>query len=56
MDSVHLEGIKTDARYNWQHLYFVSKKRYKVFRQERTREVCRKAFEESAARFGFRIS
>ena len=55
MNSVNCKEIKTDARYNWQHLYFVSKKRYKVFRKEKTREVCRKAFYESAERFGFII-
>ena len=55
MDSINPEEIKTDARYNWQHLYFVSKKRYKVFRKEKTREVCRKAFYESAEKFGYEI-
>jgi len=55
MDSVNFEEIKTGARYNWQHVYFVSKKRYRVFKKEKTREVCRSAFYESAERFGFEI-
>ena len=55
MDSVNLEEIKTDARYNWQHLYFVSKKRYAVFRREITREICIKAFKEVEKQFGFKI-
>ena len=55
MDSVNLAGIKTDARRNWQHIYFVSKKRRHVFKKEKTREACRRAFYESAERFGFEI-
>ena len=55
MGSVDFEGIKTDARYNWQHVYFVSKKRRRVFRSEYTRKVCRNAFFESAKQFGFEI-
>jgi len=55
MVSVNSKSIKTDARYNWQHLYFVSKKRYKVFKKEKTRKVCKLAFEESAEKFGFTI-
>ena len=55
MVSVNSKSIKTDARYNWQHMYFVSKKRYKVFKKEKTRKVCIQAFEESAERFGFYI-
>ena len=57
MNSVNYKEkeIKTDVRYNWQHLYFVSKKRYKVFKKEKTRKVCKLAFEESAEKFGFTI-
>ena len=55
MDSVNPESIKTDARYNWQHIYFVSKNRYVVFRKEKTRIVCKDALYEAAERFGFTI-
>jgi len=55
MNSVSTERIKTDARYNWQHMYFNSKKRYRVFRKEKTREVCRKAFKEAEEMYGFTI-
>ena len=55
MVSENFERIKTDARYNWQHIYFVSRNRYAVFGKEKTRDICRKAFEEVAVLFGFEI-
>lgn len=55
MISETFENLKHEGRYNYQHMYFVSKKRYKVFKKEKTREVCRIAFYESAKRFGFEI-
>lgn len=55
MSSVNFEEIKTDARYNWQHLYFVSKCRRKVFRKEKTVACIRQAFKEVEENFGFKI-
>jgi len=43
------------VRYNWQHIYFVSKKRRRVFGKQKTIDACREAFYESADRFGFKI-
>jgi len=43
------------ARYNYQHIYFVSKKRKRVFRKQKTIDACRAAFYEAAERFGFTI-
>ena len=55
MASVDLEEIKTDARYNWQHMYFVSKKRKRVFRKQKTTDCVKEAFHEVEERFGFKI-
>ena len=55
MVSMSFEEIKTDARYNWQHVYFVSKKRRRVFLKEKTRAACKAAFEETAQQFDFEI-
>lgn len=42
-------------RYNYQHIYFVSKKRRKVFKKDKTINACREAFYEAAEKFGFEI-
>ena len=55
MASVDLKEIKTDARYNWQHLYFVSKKRRKVFRKQKTIDCVKRAFQEVEEQFGYQI-
>jgi REP element-mobilizing transposase RayT len=55
MDSVNFEEIKTDARYNWQHLYFVSKKRRRVFRKQKTIDCVVAAFQEVEEKFGYEI-
>lgn len=55
MGSVNFEEIKTDARYNWQHIYFVSKFRYRVFGKQKTIDCVKKAFHEVEERFGFEI-
>lgn len=55
MVSVSCEEIKSSGSYNWQHIYFVSKKRYCVFRKEKTREVCRHALYEAAKQFDIGI-
>jgi len=55
MDSVNLEELKTDARYNWQHIYFVSKKRRMVFRKQKTIDCVKKAFHEVEEQFGYTI-
>ena len=52
---LNLEEIKTDARYNWQHLYFVSKKRKRVFRKQKTIDCVKRAFHEVEERFGYEI-
>lgn len=52
MDSVNnAQNIRVSERahvhgYNWEHMVFVSKCRYRVFRKEYTREVIRKAIYE----------
>ena len=48
-------NLKDDVRYNYQHIYFVSKKRKKVFRKQKTIDACKSAFYEAADRFGFTI-
>jgi REP element-mobilizing transposase RayT len=52
MNSVNpVKGYNTRTyahRYNWQHMMFVSKCRFKVFKKEYTREVIRKAIYEIA--------
>ena len=53
--STIFENINYDARYNYQHIYFVSKKRKKVFRKQKTIDACKEAFYESEKRFGFKI-
>ncbi len=55
MGSENFEEIKTDARYNWQHIYFVSKKRKKVFRKQKTIDCVTAAFHEVEERFGYEI-
>ncbi len=55
MDSVISEGIKTDARYNWQHIYLVSKKRRGVFRKQKTIDCVKTAFHEVEEMFGYQI-
>ena len=57
MSSGTLRNLKHEerGRYNYQHIYFVSKKRKKVFRKQKTIDACRKAFYEAAERFGFEI-
>jgi len=50
-----IEDSKEDARYSWHHLYFVSKKRYKVFGKEKTIQVCMEAFKEVERDFGYKI-
>lgn len=55
MVSVISEGIKTDARYNWQHIYLVSKCRKGVFRKQKTIDCVRKAFHEVEEMFGYQI-
>ena len=55
MVSENLEEIKTDARYNWQHLYFVSKKRKRVFRKQKTIDCVKSAFREVEENFGYKI-
>ena len=42
-------------RYNWQHMMFVSKCRYKVFKKEMTREVIRRALYKIAEANGMTI-
>ncbi len=46
---------KESGRYNYQHIYFVSKKRKAVFRKQKTIDACRAAFYEAAGQFGFTI-
>ena len=41
--------------YSYHHLIFVTKKRYKLFKNPHTREVCQKAFKEIEERYGFKI-
>lgn len=49
MDSGNYKNINWSGHgFNWQHLVFISKCRYKVFRKEHTREVTRKAIYEIA--------
>ena len=55
MVSVNFKKLKSDGRYNWQHLVLVSKCRYRVFRQQKTIDCVKKAFSEVEERFGFRI-
>jgi len=55
MVSVTFENINYDARYNYQHIYFVSKKRKKVFRKQKTIDACKEAFYEAEKKFGFKI-
>jgi REP element-mobilizing transposase RayT len=55
MASVDFEELKTDARYNWQHLYFVSKKRRRVFRKQKTIDCVTAAFREVEEKFGYEI-
>jgi putative transposase len=51
-----VKEYKTYAhRYNWQHMMFVSKCRFKVFKKENTREVIRKAIYEIAEANGITI-
>ena len=55
MVSGTFENINYDARYNYQHIYFVSKKGKKVFRKQKTIDTCREAFYEAAKKFGYKI-
>ncbi len=48
-------NLKDGVRYNYQHNYFVSKKRRKVFRKQKTIDACQEAFYEAAEKFGFII-
>jgi putative transposase len=49
MDSGNYKNINLSGHgFNWEHLVFISKCRYKVFRHEYTREVIKKAIYEIA--------
>ena len=57
MNSVnHATNIKPPAKelghqYNWQHMIFVTKYRYKMFRNPKTVEIIRRAINEEAEKF-----
>ncbi|TAL54246.1 MAG: IS200/IS605 family transposase [Nanoarchaeota archaeon] len=55
MSSGTLGNKKQKGRYNYQHIYFVSKKRKGVFRKQKTIDACREGLYEAADRFGIQI-
>jgi len=48
-------GIKDDLRRNLYHLVFVSKCRYRVFRNEFTKKVCVDSFHEVEQKYGLKV-
>lgn len=42
-------GKEREWQYNWEHVVFVSNKRKRVFKKEKTRVVVRNGIEEAAA-------
>ena len=44
-----------DHQYNWQHLVFVTKYRYKMFGKQKTIETIRRAFYDVAQRYNMTI-
>ena len=46
---------KLGHQYNWQHMIFVTKYRYKMFRNPKTVEIIRRAISEEAENYGMRI-
>ena len=53
--STTLGNKKQKGRYNYQHIYFVSKKRKGVFRKQKTIDACRQGLIEAAEKFGIKI-
>ena len=61
MDSVNptqnknLPEVRRKHQYNWQHLVFVTKYRYKMFRNPKTVDIIRRALYDVSERYGMTI-